>query len=84
MYTYKIFRLIIIVFLITYFIGCFWWLLVSNINEKYNVDNEGVKNLNMNTFIQTNDLDELFVSPYNYTDVNHETKVARDIVLPLP
>jgi len=28
MYSYKIFRLIVIVFMITYIIACFWWFLV--------------------------------------------------------
>ena len=31
MYIYKIFRLIVIIFMITYFIGCFWWLLARYI-----------------------------------------------------
>jgi len=37
MYTYKIFRLIVIVFLITYFIGCFWWLIVRYINNEEDI-----------------------------------------------
>lgn len=32
LYFYKIFRLIIIAVIITYFIGCFWWLLSSSLN----------------------------------------------------
>ena len=50
MYSYKIFRLIIIVFMITYFIGCFWWLIVRYLNTQVDIDNE-------NTFIQSNALD---------------------------
>lgn len=34
MYSYKIFRLIIIVFMITYIIACFWWFLVRHINTE--------------------------------------------------
>lgn len=50
MYSYKIFRLIIIVFMITYIIACFWWLLVRYVNNKTDVENR-------NTFITANDLD---------------------------
>jgi len=32
MYSYRIFRLIVIVFMITYIIACFWWFLVNHIN----------------------------------------------------
>ena len=32
-YSYKIFRLVVIIFIITYFIGCFWWLAVQHINS---------------------------------------------------
>ena len=30
LYVYKIIRLIIIAIIITYFVGCFWWLFCSN------------------------------------------------------
>jgi len=53
MYSYKIFRLIIIVFMITYIIACFWWLLCRYVN------NEKDKDLG-NTFIISNALDEVF------------------------
>jgi predicted permease len=33
LYFYKIFRLIIIAVIITYFIGCFWWLLSTSLNS---------------------------------------------------
>ena len=33
MFVYRIFRLIIIAFMITYFVGCCWWFLVRNINS---------------------------------------------------
>ena len=33
LYFYKIFRLIIIAIIITYFIGCFWFLLSSTLTE---------------------------------------------------
>lgn len=39
MYSYKIFRLIVIVFMITYIIACFWWFLVQNINTQTDIDN---------------------------------------------
>lgn len=45
MYTYKIFRLIIIIFLITYFIGCFWWLLARYVNTPQDIEKG-------NTFIE--------------------------------
>lgn len=53
MYSYKIFRLIIIVFMITYFIGCFWYLIVKLINVKDDIDKK-------NTFITANELDLIF------------------------
>ena len=53
MYAYKIFRLVIIVVMITYFIGCFWWLIVRFINNDKDV-------LAKNTFITYNELDLLF------------------------
>ena len=55
MYSYKIFRLIIIIFIITYFIGCFWWAL-QKINSEEDIANR-------NTFITANDLDEIFLGP---------------------
>jgi hypothetical protein len=33
MYSYKIFRLIIIAIIITYFVGCFWYLISSSLNS---------------------------------------------------
>lgn len=33
LYVYKIIRLIIIAIIITYFIGCFWWLICSNYTQ---------------------------------------------------
>lgn len=53
MYSYKIFRLIIIVFMITYIIACFWWFLVRYINTQEDIDNDY-------TFIAANELDEVF------------------------
>ena len=53
MYSYKIFRLIVIVFMITYIIACFWWFLVQNVNTHQDI-------VDMNTFITSNLLDEVF------------------------
>ena len=53
MYSYKIFRLIIIVFMITYLIGSFWWLIIKNINYDDDIDKS-------NTFITNWNLDELY------------------------
>ena len=53
MYSYRIFRLIIIVFMITYIIACFWWFLVRHINTQEDIEKD-------NTFISTNKLDEIF------------------------
>lgn len=53
MYSYKLFRLIIIVFMITYFIGCFWWLIVKLINSQEDIEKQ-------NTFITANELDLIF------------------------
>jgi hypothetical protein len=53
LYVYKIIRLIIIAIIITYFVGCFWWLFCSNYTSN---DSE-------NTFINyfnLNDLDEFY------------------------
>jgi hypothetical protein len=44
MYIYRIFRLIIIAFMITYFVGCTWWFLVRFMNTE---DDE----INNKTFI---------------------------------
>jgi len=52
-YNYKIFRLIIIVFMITYLIGSFWWLIVKNVNNIEDI-NAG------NTFIRNWALDEIY------------------------
>ena len=45
LYVYKIFRLIIIAIIITYFIGCFWFLFCSiqfnNLKEIYKRDDTG-------------------------------------------
>ena len=38
MYSYKIFRLIIIAIIITYFVGCFWYLISSSLNSDDNSD----------------------------------------------
>ena len=53
MYSYRIFRLIIIVLLITYLIACFWWLLVRFINTEED-------ELYRKTFIKGFDLDQIF------------------------
>jgi len=37
MYAYRIFRLVIIAVIITYFIGCFWWLISNNLNYSQDV-----------------------------------------------
>ena len=67
MYSYKIFRLVIIVVMITYFIGCFWWLIVRQINTK-------ADELAKNTFIHYNELDLLFYS-------SNDTRCLREICL---
>lgn len=35
MYVYRIFRLLVIAFFITYFIGCFWYMISDNLNSDY-------------------------------------------------
>ena len=37
MYIYRIFRLVVIAFFITYFIGCFWFMISDNLNSDYDV-----------------------------------------------
>jgi hypothetical protein len=37
MYVYRIFRLVIIAFFITYFIGCFWYMISDNLNSEFDV-----------------------------------------------
>lgn len=59
LYFYKIFRLIIIAIIITYFIGCFWFLFCTLQNNalkrQYETDDEGMfileDDIRMNTFI---------------------------------
>ena len=55
MYTYKIFRLIVIIFMITYFIGCFWWLLARYVNTPDDIESG-------NTFIEYFKMNKLFDS----------------------
>ena len=55
MYAYKIFRLIVIIFMITYFIGCFWWLLARYVNTQDDVDSG-------NTFIKYFLMEKLFAN----------------------
>lgn len=55
-YNYKIMRLIIIVFMITYLIGSFWWLIVKNVNTTEDIDAG-------NTFIRNWALDEIYWFP---------------------
>lgn len=50
MYVYRIFRLVIIAFFITYFIGCFWYMISDNLNSEYDVKNR-------RTFVTYFDLD---------------------------
>lgn len=60
MYTYKIIRLILIAFVITYNIGCLWWFIVGLpiINNDAEIDND-------HTFIREWKLDELYTDPEN-------------------
>ena len=58
MYTYKILRLVIIAFLITYFCGCIWWIICGGINTQYDI---GMRN----TYATYHDLDKLFVHQGN-------------------
>lgn len=60
MYSYKICRLIIIVFMITYLIGSFWWLFIKYINTTEDIDKG-------NTFVQNFNLDQLY-----WYDCHHE------------
>jgi hypothetical protein len=60
MYSYKIFRLIVIAIIITYFVGCFWYLISESLNSSDDP----------NTFIkvfgldQKSDYDKLIISCY--------------------
>ena len=58
MYTYKIIRLILIAFVITYNIGCLWWLVVGLVNTEEDIDND-------HTFKRMWELDELYKDPEN-------------------
>ena len=58
MYTYKIIRLILVAFVITYNIGCLWWLIVGLINTHEDIDND-------RTFMREWSLDELYKDPKN-------------------
>ena len=49
LYVYKIIRLIIIAIIITYFIGCFWWLICSNYTQ----------NVGESTFIEYFNLEDI-------------------------
>jgi hypothetical protein len=39
MYVFRIFRLVVIAFFITYFIGCFWYMVSDNLNREEDVAN---------------------------------------------
>jgi len=52
MYGYKIFRLIFIAIISTYFVGCLWYLVVKNINTEEDIEAG-------NTFLQTFGIDEI-------------------------
>lgn len=54
MFSFRITRLIIIVFLITYFIGSFWFLFVRNINTEDDLKKK-------HTFVQKFGLNDLWV-----------------------
>ena len=41
MYSYRIFRLVIIAIIITYFIGCFWFLISNELNFSEDIDSKG-------------------------------------------
>ncbi|CDW72458.1 cation channel family protein [Stylonychia lemnae] len=61
MYSYKIFRLIIIAIIITYFVGCFWYLISSNLNSDDNYDQSFVAKY----FVDVpEDYDRLIISCY--------------------
>lgn len=49
LYSYKIFRLIVIAIIFTYFVGCTWYLISKDMND----------DSNPNTFIKKFGLDEL-------------------------
>ena len=51
MYVYRIFRLIIIAIIITYFIGCVWFMASSSLNSAYDTDHG-------NTFVTFFELDK--------------------------
>ncbi|CDW87085.1 cation channel family protein [Stylonychia lemnae] len=51
MYAYKIFRLVIIAIIITYFIGCFWFLVSNDLNQDEDIQNG-------NTFVKYFELDQ--------------------------
>jgi ABC-type glycerol-3-phosphate transport system permease component len=63
MYVYKIFRLVIIALLITYFLGCFWYLISTSINYESDIieGNTFVTHYGLNT---TSDPTKLLVSCY--------------------
>lgn len=67
MYTYKIIRLILIAFVITYNIGCLWWLVVGLINTNEDIDND-------HTFKRMWALDELFKDPKNINPLCYKEK----------
>ena len=68
MFVYRIFRLIIIAFMITYFVGCCWWFLVRNINSSEDWKNN-------NTFIQYWSLNHHF-NNQECIDLNCDTDEA--------
>lgn len=53
MYTIKIMRLIIVVFIITYIVGCVWFFAVRYINSEEDIKSR-------DTFITSNNFDKMF------------------------
>lgn len=63
MYVFRIFRLVVIAFFITYFIGCFWYMISDNLNTDYDVE----KRMTFVTFFNLEDEDnwrKLIISCY--------------------
>jgi hypothetical protein len=63
MYLYRVFRLIVIALLITYFLGCFWYLLCCNINTQEDIDNENTFNTRFG-LVNDTDYTKLIISGY--------------------
>jgi len=64
LYTYKVFRVIMIASIVTYFMGCIWYLFSNNANNTEDVIADGGIFITANGLVERSDYDKLIISSY--------------------